>query len=32
MAGLSVGCGKKKTEKSGSDFGFRAAGIISKFS
>jgi hypothetical protein len=27
MAGLSVGCGKKKSEKSGSDFGFRA-GII----
>jgi hypothetical protein len=27
MAGLSVGCGKKKSEKSRSDYGFRA-GII----
>ncbi len=27
MAGLSVGCGKKKSEKSGSDYGFQA-GII----
>jgi hypothetical protein len=31
MAGLSVGCGKKKSEKSGSDYGFQA-GIIQSYS